>query len=96
MKFKHMLVLTGILLLLTGPAAANDLKTELAQARAATAKYHDVSRAEADGYVADACHVDGCHWFNWDLYDQTFDIERPEALNYVPTPNGGWRLVAVE
>jgi len=77
-------------------AAANGLSAELARARVATAKYHDVSKAEADGYVPDVCHVDGCHWFNYDLYDETFDIDHPEALNYVPTKDGGWRLVAVE
>lgn len=88
--------LVSLLLGMATSVPANDLLSELARARAATAKYHDVSQAEADGYVQDVCHIDGCHWFNWDLYDETFDIERPEALNYVPTENGGWRLVAVE
>jgi hypothetical protein len=77
-------------------ASASDLSEELARARAATAKYHDVTRAETDGYVQDICDVDGCHWFNFSYYDETFDIEHPEALNYVPTKDGGWRLVAVE
>lgn len=96
MNFKSILVFAGILISLTAPTAANDLKEELARARAATAKYHDVNQAEADGYVQDVCHIDGCHWFNFDLYDGTFEIERPEALNYVPTKDGGWQLVAVE
>ena len=78
-------------------ASASDLSQELAKARAATAKYHDVSQAETDGYQFDSCHEsEACHWFNWDLYDGTFEIERPEALLYVPTKDGGWRLVAVE
>lgn len=89
-------ILVSLLLGMATSVPANDLLSELARARAATAKYHDVSQAEADGYVQDVCHIDGCHWFNWDIYDETFDIERPEALNYVPTENGGWRLVAVE
>lgn len=89
-------ILVSLLLGVTTSVPANDLLSELARARAATAKYHDVSQAEADGYIQDVCHIDGCHWFNPNLYDGTFDIEHPEALNYVPTVNGGWRLVAVE
>ena len=89
-------LLVTMVLSLTVSVPASDLSAELARARAATAKYHDVRQAEADGYVQDVCHLDGCHWFKWDLYDETFDIEQPEALNYVPTKNGGWRLVAVE
>jgi hypothetical protein len=89
-------VLITVTLSLAASAPANDLSAELARVRAVTAKYHNLSQAEADGYVQDVCHVDGCHWFNWDLYDGTFDIEQPEALNYVPTKDGGWRLVAVE
>ena len=86
-----------LLLILATPALANDLPRELARARAATSKYHDVAAAEADGYQFDSCHAaEACHWFNWDLYDETFDPERPEALLYVHTPNDGWRLVGVE
>ena len=97
MKISISLTVVSLLMLgMVTSAVANDLSQELARARAATAKYHDVSNAEADGYVPDVCHVDGCHWFKWDLYDETFDVEQPEALNYVPTENGGWRLVAVE
>ena len=96
MNFKNIVIFGSIFIALAAPAAANDLSAELARARAATAKYHDLSQAEADGYVQDVCHVDGCHWFNWDLYDGTFDVDHPEALNYVPTKDGGWRLVAVE
>lgn len=89
-------LLVSVMLGLAASVPANDLSTELARARAVTAKYHDLSQAEADGYVQDVCHVDGCHWFNWGLYDGVFDIEHPEALNYVPTKDGGWRLVGVE
>lgn len=89
-------LLVSVVLGFPASVPANDLSAELARARAVTAKYHDLSQAEADGYVQDVCHLDGCHWFNWDLYDGTFDIEHPEALNYVPTKDGGWRLVAVE
>lgn len=77
---------------------AKDLNTELARARAATAKYHDLTQAELDGYVSDMCSPgEGCHWFNWDYYlDGTFDPERPDALIYKENPTGGWQLVAVE
>ena len=90
-------ILVSLLVTLVTPASANDLSQELARARAATAKYHDVTQAEADGYQFDSCHEsEACHWFNWDLYDGTFDPEHPEALLYVPTRDGGWRLVGVE
>lgn len=97
-KIAHFAAVAAILLLgMATSAKGDDLSKELARARAATAKYHDVTRAEAEGYQFDSCHEsEACHWFNWDLYDETFDPERPEALLYVHTPNDGWRLVAVE
>jgi hypothetical protein len=97
MNFKILSLITAIVFTITAPVSAANLNQELARARAATARYHDVSQAEADGYVQDICHLDGCHWFNWDYYlDGTFDIERPEALTYIKTKNDGWRLVSVE
>lgn len=97
MNYKNILIFAATLLLLAAPARASNLNQELARARAATAKYHNVAAAEADGYQFDSCHVnEGCHWFNWDLYDGTFDPEHPEALLYAQTENGGWRLIAVE
>ena len=69
---------------------------ELAQARNATAKYHDVSRAEADGYVfTDCVPGEGLEYVNVGLIDCTFDIEHPEALHYIAQGNG-LRLVGVE
>jgi len=97
MNFKNILLCAAALLISGTPVTANDLSAELARARAATAKYHNLAQAEADGYQFDSCHAsEACHWFNWDLYDGTFDPERPEALLYVNTPNDGWRLVGVE
>ena len=48
----------------TTPAAALD--KELAGVRGATAKYHSVEAAEADGYISiDFCEPgEGCHWLN--------------------------------
>jgi hypothetical protein len=90
-------ILVSLLLCLAASVPANDLKQELAQARAATAKYHDLTRAEADGYVFDHCEEgEGCHWFNYAYYDGAFDPAYPEALNYIDAGNGKWRLVAVE
>lgn len=73
------------------------LSQELANVRAATAKYHSVEAAEADGYISiNFCEPgEGCHWMNPLLIDDTFDPEHPEFLLYAPSENG-WRLVAVE
>lgn len=90
-------IVVCLLFAVAASVPANDLQQELARARAATAKYHDLARAEADGYIADHCEEgEGCHWFNPLYYDETFDPEFPEVLNYVQTENGRWRLVAVE
>lgn len=71
---------------------------ELAQVRNATAKYHDLDQAEADGYISiDFCEPnEGCHWLNPSLVDGNFDLEHPEILLYAPDENGGLHLVAVE
>ena len=90
-------LVAALLLNIATSVQANDLNQELARARAATAKYHSLAVAEADGYQFDHCEEgEGCHWFNFAIYDGTFDPEFPEALNYVQKPNGEWRLVAVE
>jgi hypothetical protein len=72
---------------------------ELAQARSATARYHDIAQAEADGYV----NVDfyesgeGFHWVKESLNDANFDPEQPETLLYAPVPGEErLQLVAVE
>jgi hypothetical protein len=74
------------------------LLQELARVRQATARYHDVSQAEAAGYVDIGLFVSGqgYHYVNFSLVDDTFDLDNPEILVYAPTPNGGLRLVAVE
>ena len=80
-------------------AAPGASSAELAGARAATAKYHEVSRAEADGYVnIDFCEPgEGCHWAKFSLIDGNFDPEQPEFLLYTPNgANGDMRLIAVE
>ena len=69
---------------------------ELALARAATAKYNDFSRADADGYEFLHCEDgEGLEYLNASLLDCNFDIEHPEALHYIQEGNS-LRLVGVE
>jgi hypothetical protein len=72
---------------------------ELAAARSATAKYHDVAQAEADGYVDIGLYEpgEGFHWFNASLVDGTFDPAKPEILLYALVPGESrLQLIAVE
>ena len=88
------LMCTGILTTRANEAA---FMQEMARARAATAIYHNVDRAIADGYVrAKLESGEGYHYLNIALLDGNFEIERPEALLYAEGPNGQLRLVAVE
>ena len=82
---------------------ANDLSPatldELATARAATAKYHDIARAEADGYINVNAYEsgEGFHFVKPPLIDATFSPDEPEVLLYAPVPNEKrLELVAVE
>ncbi len=58
---------------------------ELAQVRRATARYHNILNAFADGYV-DVSFVAsgiGCHLVNFEYgFDPAIDLEKPEALVY--------------
>ena len=71
---------------------------ELAGVRAATAKYHDVAAAEADGYVEFGPFEagEGYHWVKFSLLDGEFDAEQPPALLYTKNKHGHLQLVAVE
>jgi hypothetical protein len=77
----------------------------LAQARRATAQFHDVRNAEAAGYLpVSPCEEEhglggmGFHYLNPDLvFDGgLLDVTRPEVLLYAPSTNGRLRLVGVE
>ena len=71
---------------------------QLERARNATARYHDVEKAVADGYV-DINVVRpnmGRHFLNDSLLDGKFEPEHPELLVYSPDANGKLQLVAVE
>lgn len=89
------LLSSGMLASRAGDAAFNQ---EMARARAATAKYHDVNAAMADGYVraTEFESGEGFHYANFELFDGNFEIERPEALLYTLGPDGQLRLAAVE
>lgn len=80
-----------------------EVNAALARVRAATAKYHDVDAAIADGYVLDPVCVStdagamGIHAVNEALIRQPGVVaEKPEVLLYEPKKGGGFRLVGVE
>jgi hypothetical protein len=61
---------------------------ELARARSATAKYHDIAQAEAEGYVNFDLYEsgEGFHYIKFSLLDGIFDLTQPEMLLYSPVP----------
>lgn len=74
------------------------LNKELALTRASTAKYHNIQKALADGYVDIDLYIPqmGWHFLNNSYLDENFEIDKPELLVYANKPGGGYRLVAVE
>jgi hypothetical protein len=81
-------------------------QSDLATARQATAKFHQVTHAEAAGYES-TLNLLGCfenpgvggmglHYVNWGLMDGVVDATQPEALVYEMRPNGQLKLVALE
>jgi len=71
---------------------------QLAQARAATANYHDVDDAIAAGYTPLGTNPeedDAFELVNFGLLDCTLDAAQPEALRYAES-GGRLRLIAVE
>ena len=84
-------------------SAAPPRPTTIADIRAATAKYADVSVALANGYVREGACVSsaqgamGVHYLNRRLAAHPAIVARqPEILLYVPAPGGKLRLVGVE
>lgn len=93
--------LTTLGLAAPGDVTDPDALKALTAARQATAKYHDVSVAEADGYSSTPMCVEdperggmGIHYMNFSLFDETVDPLTPEGLLYAPTDEG-LRLVGV-
>src|SRR5437773_8620245 len=60
------------------------LLEQLARVRQATDRYHDVSQAEAAGYVDFGLFVSGQGWqyLNSSLIVAIFDLENPEVMVY--------------
>jgi hypothetical protein len=86
---------------------ASHAHRDLARVRGAVARYHTPARAEAAGWGLvpglDHCFERpgaggmGVHYIDTGaLEDPTLDPRRPEALVFVPGPNGQLRLGAVE
>jgi hypothetical protein len=80
------------------------LNQDLARVRAATARFHDVNTAIAEGYapVSECVAIPGVggmgfHYANMALImDAGYSADAPEALLYEPRPDGSLKLVAVE
>ena len=81
----------------SGEQLPPEVLADLASARQATARYHRVEQAEAEGYInLNFCEEgEGCHWLNPSLLDGQFDPSQPEILLYL-RDGDGWRLVGVE
>ncbi len=96
-------VVGGLAWAAPGKVTDPDALSGLAAVRQATARYHDVDRALADGYVPfSPCVAEpglgtmGIHFVNFGLvFDLTTSATNPEILLYVPSEDG-FRLVGVE
>lgn len=107
-RSKHLRVAVGAVLaavgltasaLAAGPTLPAATILQLEAARSATAHFHDVAVAEAEGYVDIGLFIPnmGWHYLKPELLDGHFDAEAPELLVYADDPCGGpRRLVAVE
>lgn len=92
------LSLTLAFMVVSGAPAAADpgYHDDLAQVRRATAQYHNIANALADGYVEASPCVPGMgyHYVNFGLNGTT--ALAPNVLLYAPSGNGKLKLVAVE
>jgi hypothetical protein len=84
---------------------STEVNQQLAALRRATARFHDITTAEASGWNVNfppecLTHATmggmGYHRLNATLVDGTLDPTEPELLVYEPEKNGSMRLVAVE
>jgi hypothetical protein len=88
---------------ITGPVSG-ETRAALAQLRAATARYHDLDTALAEGFVQgtqcvsnpDGPGAMGVHYVDMARLTTGFETTRPEVLIYEPQENGRMRLVGVE
>jgi len=95
-------MLVGLVGLVTAGASPPD---ELQAAKAATARFHSSTQAQAAGYsvagepcvAAPGLGAMGIHAVNGALIgDPTIDPTRPEILLYLPKANGELELIGVE
>ncbi len=110
MNRKHLFACILVLILAGATAfpagASPDIQYDLAQVRAATASFHDVSIAEEAGYQLlpfyNICVYDpelgamGYHYINVSLMDTLLNPLQPEAMVYVPDESGILQLASVE
>ena len=94
-------IVAGIAYAATGVSDPAVLR-QLAQVRRATAKYHDINAALADGFIPTPHCIEspdgvmGIHYINIDrLMDPEVNILEPEILLYVES-GAGLKLVGVE
>jgi hypothetical protein len=81
-----------------GDDLGSDVNRQLAAARAATVKYHDVNQALADGYAdlgPNPFEENELEFVNFALVNCTLDVLQPQALSYMQFGNS-LRLVGVE
>lgn len=101
---KIAIIIVLVLVLATIVTVQAKGKSELAEVRAATARFQRVDSAMAAGwdFIASDCVADpdlggmGFHYVNESLMDLTVTPTQPEVLVYAPGPNGKLKLVAVE
>ena len=77
---------------LHGDDLGRDVNQQLARARAATARFHDPAAALAEGYIDLGVNPEeggAVEYVNFDLiFSCTLDVQRPQALRYMPSGNG--------
>ena len=95
----------SLLAVAAAAAGADSARTDrqLKQVKQATARFKDVAKAEAAGYVAVSDCVTGpsgamgVHYLNAALLgDPKLDLKKPELLLYEPKADGSMKLVGVE
>ncbi|MBB6451698.1 hypothetical protein HNQ94_000119 [Salirhabdus euzebyi] len=103
MKRLVSLLIGLVVLVVMSTGVGAEGKSELAEARKGTAKYHNVQKAIDDGYLptdefvsVPGLGVMGYHYVNPGLVDGEVDASSPEVLLYVPMKNGDVQLVGVE
>jgi hypothetical protein len=100
MKSGLVFILGLVAILRMGVAEQGDL----VQLRSATGQFQNPGEAEAAGYNPMTglvqCNADlggaGTEYINVGLIDTTVDLLQPEAMIYIPGPNGTLQLGAVE